>query len=70
MIQVMQKIKLMLGIALCIAGFAGTLVPIIPGVPMIIAGFALMGGDHPFVRGVKARVRRCREWIQSNRVCN
>ena len=70
MILVLQKIKLMLGIALCIVGLAGTLVPIIPGVPMIIAGFALMGADHPFVRGAKARLRRWGKWLKSTRFRN
>lgn len=70
MILVLHKIKLALGIALCIIGLAGTLVPIIPGVPMMIAGFALMGRDHPFVRGVKARARRWRRWLKSTRACN
>ena len=60
MILVLQKIKVILGIALCAVGIAGTLVPIIPGVPIILAGCALMGADHPLVRSLKDRWHRWR----------
>ena len=43
MTLVMQKIKIILGMALCLVGIAGTLVPVIPGVPMVLAGVALIG---------------------------
>jgi len=55
MVLVLQKIKVILGIALCAVGVAGTLVPIIPGVPILLAGLALMGADHPLVRSLKDR---------------
>lgn len=61
MLLVLQKVKVILGIALCLVGLAGTLVPIIPGVPIILAGLALMGSEHPFVRGLKDRLRRWRD---------
>jgi len=64
MILVLQKIKVIFGIVLCLVGLAGTLVPIIPGVPIILAGLALMGSEHPLVRGLKARVAR---WCESRR---
>ncbi|MGZ8467074.1 MAG: hypothetical protein ACXWW4_14400 [Candidatus Binatia bacterium] len=61
MIVVWQKVKVILGIALCVIGTAGTLVPVIPGVPMILAGVALMGTDHPLVRKVKGRFQKWRD---------
>jgi len=60
MTLVLQKIKVILGIALCAIGIAGTLVPIIPGVPIVLAGLALMGADHPLVRSLKERWHRWR----------
>jgi len=60
MILVLQKIKVILGLALCAVGIAGTLVPIIPGIPILLAGFALIGADHPFVRSLKDRLTRWR----------
>ena len=60
MLLVLQKIKVIMGIALCAVGLAGTLIPIIPGVPIILAGLALMGADHPLVRRVKLRWQRWR----------
>ena len=61
MILVLQKAKVIFGIALCLVGLAGTLVPIIPGVPIMVAGLALMGSKHPFVSGLKERLRRWRD---------
>ena len=60
MILVLQKIKVIVGIALCAVGIAGTLVPIIPGVPILLAGLALTGTDHPLVRSLKDRWHRLR----------
>ena len=62
MIIVWQKVKVIIGIAMCVIGVAGTLVPVIPGVPIILAGVALMGTDHPLVRKVK---ERCQKWRDS-----
>lgn len=64
MILILQKFKAILGMALCVVGLAGTLVPIIPGVPIVLAGLALMGADHPLVRGLKARLT---VWRKSQR---
>ncbi len=67
MILVWQKVKVILGIALCVIGVAGTLVPVIPGVPMILAGVALMGTDHPLVRKLKERFQKWRDSKYSSR---
>jgi len=61
MIVVWQKVKVIIGIAMCVIGVAGTLVPVIPGVPMILAGVALIGADHPWVRKVKERFQKWRD---------
>ena len=66
MILILQKIKALLGIALCLIGLAGTLVPVIPGVPIIAAGLALLGADHPLVRELKERWKRWRDGKSSN----
>jgi len=58
MILVLQKLRVVLGIALCFVGIAGTVVPVIPGVPIILAGVALMGADHPLVMKAKAKFKR------------
>ncbi|HET9915880.1 MAG TPA: hypothetical protein VFQ89_02155 [Candidatus Binatia bacterium] len=60
MILVLQKIKVILGLALCAVGIAGTMVPIIPGIPILLAGIALIGADHPLVRNLKDRLTRWR----------
>jgi uncharacterized protein YqgC (DUF456 family) len=56
----MQKLKLALGVVLVAAGAAGTLLPIIPGIPILLAGIALIGSDHPLVRKMKTRLQRWR----------
>ncbi len=56
-----KKLKNACGIALVIAGAIGTVVPIIPGIPMIAAGVAMLGSDHKLVRS-------CQTWLQSKRI--
>lgn len=57
MILVLQKLKVFLGMALCLIGVAGTVVPVIPGVPIILVGIALMGENHPLVRKTKQQLQ-------------
>jgi uncharacterized protein YqgC (DUF456 family) len=38
------------GMGLLIVGVAGLVLPVIPGIPLIAAGVALLGADHPVVR--------------------
>ena len=45
------------GIVLIAAGLAGLLLPIIPGVPLLLAGAALLGPHHKIVR-------HGREWLR------
>jgi hypothetical protein len=44
------------GYALISFGIAGVLLPVIPGIPLIIAGAAVLGKDHRLVRS-------CRSWL-------
>jgi len=45
------------GFLLIVAGLAAVPIPILPGLPLIAAGAALLGQDHPFIRS-------CRAWLQ------
>ena len=38
------------GVVLIVAGLVGMLLPILPGIPLIVAGAAMLGSDHPLVR--------------------
>jgi hypothetical protein len=52
-----RSIRTIAGFSLIVAGAIGTLVPVVPGVPMLLAGVALVGTDHPWIRAAKARWR-------------
>ena len=47
-------------------GIVGTLPPIIPGIPMVIAGVALVGSGHPVLRPVMTRIERWRRRKQGS----
>ena len=51
------------GIALVLAGFAGLVLPVIPGIVLIAAGVAVLGTDH-------ALVRPMRVWLAKRRLRN
>ena len=53
-------IRPILGVALIILGAIGMLLPIIPGIPLLIAGAALLGSNHPWVRPFIVRFRAWR----------
>ncbi len=46
------------GFALIAVGLVAMPVPIIPGIPLIVAGAAMLGSDHPLVR-------TCRTWLEN-----
>ena len=48
------------GVMLITIGLLGLLLPIIPGIPLLIAGVATMGRDPPLLRPVFARLDRWR----------
>jgi uncharacterized protein YqgC (DUF456 family) len=47
------------GLALIVAGAIGTLVPIVPGFALVLAGIAVLGPNHRLSR---ALTRRWRAW--------
>jgi hypothetical protein len=61
MTLIWHKIKIVLGLALCVVRIAGTLVPVIPGVPILLAGVALIGTDHWLVVNLRNRLKRWRD---------
>ncbi len=55
-----RTIRTFAGLMLIGVGLIGLLVPVIPGIPLVIAGVALVGTNHPWVRPVIARLRAWR----------
>ena len=46
----MQRVRKATGMTLLIWGAIGCLLPIVPGLPFLLAGTALLGSDHPMVK--------------------
>jgi hypothetical protein len=57
----------MFGWALLIAGAIALLLPVVPGVPLLMAGAAVLGPEHPVVRTWKARIDGWRNKGDKNR---
>jgi uncharacterized membrane protein YbaN (DUF454 family) len=49
------------GVILITAGVIGLVLPIIPGIPLLLAGVATMGRDHPLLRPVFRRIHAWRQ---------
>ena len=47
-----------LGLSLLGLGVIGTLLPVIPGIPLLVAGAAILGPQHRLVRPVATWLRR------------
>jgi len=61
-----RTIRTVIGLILVGLGPMGLLLPILPGIPLLIAGVALVGTNHPWVRPVIARLRAWRrKWKRS-----
>lgn len=56
----LRGLQLVGGFALIALGLAGVLLPIMPGMPFLLIGAALLGHDHPLVRPFKKRLERWR----------
>jgi uncharacterized membrane protein YbaN (DUF454 family) len=60
------------GIALVVVGLLGLVLPVIPGVPLLMAGIVVLGPQHPVVRPVVGGFRRVRRgwrrWRNGSRV--
>ncbi len=50
-------IRTVAGVVLCGLGLAGMVLPVLPGIPLLLAGVALLGTNHPWVRPFMARLR-------------
>ena len=50
-------VRPILGVTLIILGLIGMLLPVMPGIPLLLAGIALLGSNHPWIRPFTARVR-------------
>jgi uncharacterized protein YqgC (DUF456 family) len=46
------------GIALIVIGLIGVVLPVIPGIPLLAAGLALVAPGHPLVRWGRVRLAR------------
>jgi uncharacterized membrane protein YbaN (DUF454 family) len=54
------QVRTAAGFVLLGAGVIGTLLPVIPGVPLVVAGLALLGREHRVTRAITDRVRAWR----------
>ncbi|MFB3820058.1 MAG: hypothetical protein ACE147_20560 [Candidatus Methylomirabilales bacterium] len=59
--------RLILGTALMLIGVLGTLLPVIPGLPVFLAGVAVAGSSHPVTRFVRERWKMWRAWSRPPR---
>ncbi len=57
-VNVLAAIRRSCGIVLIAVGVLAIPIPVIPGIPLIVAGAAMLGSDHPLVR-------TGRNWLQS-----
>jgi uncharacterized membrane protein YbaN (DUF454 family) len=46
------------GVALIVVGIIGCILPVMPGIPFLIAGAAMLGTDHVLVRSVHRWLRK------------
>lgn len=55
-----QLLRTSAGLILIVAGGLGLVLPIVPGIPLLLAGFATLGTDHPVRMAVMRWLRRSR----------
>jgi uncharacterized protein YqgC (DUF456 family) len=53
-----QRLRVGVGILLIIAGVVGMVLPLIPGIPLLVIGLANVGCDCPVIRAITGRLRR------------
>jgi uncharacterized protein YqgC (DUF456 family) len=56
------KFREICGIGLVAIGVLGLLLPVLPGIPIIVAGVALLGTRHPAVRSARVWLRKKGLW--------
>lgn len=49
------------GVLLLTVGALGLVLPLIPGIPLLLAGVATLGRDHPLLRPVFERIHAWRQ---------
>ncbi len=52
------------GWALMVLGIAGCVLPVIPGIPLLIAGLIILGRDYEWARSALHRVK---QWVETRR---
>jgi uncharacterized protein len=57
-IYIAKALRAGAGLVLVVSGLVGVILPIIPGLPLLLAGLAILGVDHPVLRPVTASLRR------------
>jgi len=59
-----HSVRTVAGIALLIVGLLGLLLPVMPGIPFLVAAVAVLGMDHAIVRWGRQRLDSDRPWIR------
>ena len=55
-----NRLKEFGGVGLLALGVLGIALPILPGIPFLIAGVAILGPEHPLIRPFTKRIERWR----------
>lgn len=63
----LRILRTTLGFALLGVGVVGLLVPVLPGIPLILAGVVVVGPDHPVIRSIRARWDHWRDRKETGR---
>ncbi len=67
----MRLVRSVGGVLLLVVGLLGLVFPVIPGIPLLLAGVAVLGRDHPLVRPALNWLGRLREkwrrWRQGSK---
>jgi hypothetical protein len=56
-----KHLKVVGGCTLIFLGLLGMILPIIPGIPILVAGVAMLGTDHPIVRPFARKFEQLRQ---------
>ena len=55
---VRRSIRTVVGLALIVVGLAGLVLPVVPGLPILFAGLAVLGSEHPVRQAIMRRLQR------------